>query len=152
LSDRSNEDAARMIHADGIHVLIDASGHTAGNRLPVFAWKPAPVQVSWLGYFATTGVAEIDYLLGDSFVTPANEAAHFTETIWRLPESYLCFTPPKLAMEVGPLPALVNGYVTFGCFNNLAKMGDEVVAVWARVLHAVPNSRLFLKTEAVERC
>jgi protein O-GlcNAc transferase len=146
LSDHSNEDAARMIHADGIHVLIDASGHTAGNRLPVFAWKPAPVQVSWLGYFATTGVAEIDYLLGDSFVTPSNEAAHFTETIWRLPESYLCFTPPKLAMEVGPLPALVNGYVTFGCFNNLAKMGDEVVAVWARVLHAVPNSRLFLKT------
>jgi len=135
-----------MIHADGIHVLIDASGHTAGNRLPVFAWKPSPVQVSWLGYFATTGVAEIDYLLGDSFVTPANEAAHFTEKIWRLPESYLCFTPPKLAMEVGPLPALVNGYVTFGCFNNLAKMGDEVVAVWARVLHAVPNSRLFLKT------
>jgi len=146
LTDCTNEEAARMIYADAVHVLVDASGHTAGNRLPVFAWKPAPVQVSWLGYFATTGVAEMDYLLGDSFVTPAAEAGHFTEKIWRLPEGYLCFTPPNLAVEPGPLPALKVGYVTFGCFNNLSKMGDEVVALWARVLNAIPESRLFLKT------
>lgn len=146
LTDCSNEAAARMIHADGINVLIDASGHTAGNRLPVFAWKPAPIQVSWLGYFATTGVAEIDYVLGDSFVTPEVEADHFMEKIWRLPESYLCFTPPNLTLDVAPLPALAVGYITFGCFNNLSKMGDAVVALWARVLLAVPSSRLFLKT------
>lgn len=146
LAECSNEAAAKMIHADGVHVLIDASGHTAGNRLPVFAWKPAPVQISWLGYFATTGVAEIDYLLGDTFVTPVAEEAHFTEEIWRLPDSYLCFTPPGIAVDVGPLPALAAGCVTFGCFNNLSKMGDDVAALWARVLHAVPASRLFLKT------
>lgn len=146
LVELDNEAAAKLIHGDGIHVLIDASGHTAGNLLPVFAWKPAPIQVSWLGYFASTGVTEIDYLLGDSLVTPEVEAAHFTEKIWRLPESYLCFTPPGLALEVGPLPALAAGHVTFGCFNNLSKMGDAVVALWAKVLLAVPNARLFLKT------
>lgn len=146
LADAGDEDAARMIHADGIHILIDASGHTAGNRLPVFAWKPAPIQISWLGYFATTGVREIDYLLGDPFVTPRVEEAHFTEKVWRLPESYLCFTPPNVALEVSELPALAAGFITFGCFNNLAKMTDEVVALWSRILHAVPQSRLFLKT------
>jgi predicted O-linked N-acetylglucosamine transferase (SPINDLY family) len=145
LADYGNEGAARLIHADGVHVLIDASGHTAGNRLPVFAWKPAPIQVSWLGYFATTGVAEIDYLLGDPFVTPEEENEHFTEKVWRLPESYLCFTAPTFALEVAALPALSAGYVTFACFNNLSKMNDAVVALWARLLHSVPQSRLFLK-------
>lgn len=146
LADCRDEEAARMIHADGVHVLIDASGHTSGNRLPIFAWKPAPVQLTWLGYFATTGVKEMDYLLGDRFVTPETDAAHFTEKIWRLPESYLCFTPPNVALEVNTLPALAGGCLTFGCFNNLAKMTDEVVELWARILHAVPQSRLFLKT------
>ena len=144
----SDEQAARQIHSDGMHVLLDLSGHTGReNRLPLFAWKPAPVQASWLGYFATTGVAEIDYLLGDPHVTPQDEEGHFTETIWRLPESYLCFTPPGVAQDPGPLPALAEGHVTFGCFNNLNKMNEAVVALWARVLQAIPDSRLFLKTK-----
>ncbi len=143
----SDEAAARLIHADGVHVLIDLSGHTKHNRLPVFAWKPAPVQASWLGYFATTGVAEMDYLLADAYVAPLGEEEQFTETIWRLPQSYLCFTAPKFDLDVSPLPALTAGCVTFGCFNNLVKMNDTVVALWARVLQAVPNSRLFLKTK-----
>jgi len=105
------------------------------------------VQVSWLGYFATTGVAEMDYLLADAHVAPGGEEDHFTETIWRLPQSYLCFTAPKYDLEVSPLPALTTGCVTFGCFNNLVKMNDAVVALWARVLAAVPDSRLFLKTK-----
>ena len=137
--------AADVIHADGIHVLLDCSGHTGKNRLPVFAWKPAPVQVSWPGYFATTGVAEMDYLVGDPYVTPAGEAGHFTETVWQLPETYLCFTPPDVPLEVGPLPALSSNSVTFGSFNNLTKMNDAVVTLWAKVLQAVPHSRLFLK-------
>ncbi|MGA9665069.1 MAG: glycosyltransferase, partial [Gallionella sp.] len=143
----SDEAAARMIHADGVHVLIDLSGHTKHNRLPVFAWKPAPVQASWLGYFATTGVAEMDYLLADAYVAPDGEEGHFTEAIWRLPQSYLCFTAPKFDLDVSPLPALTTGCVTFGCFNNLVKMNDAVVALWARVLQAVPGSRLLLKTK-----
>ncbi|MDD2893503.1 MAG: tetratricopeptide repeat protein [Halothiobacillaceae bacterium] len=143
----SDEALARRIHDDGIDILIDLSGHTAHNRLPVFAWKPAPVQVSWLGYFATTGLTEMDYLLGDSHVTPPEEAHHFTETIWRMPETYLCFTEPDVGVAVEPLPALRRGFITFGCFNSLAKMNDGVVALWARVLKAVPQSCLYLKTK-----
>ncbi|MDD2893502.1 MAG: tetratricopeptide repeat protein [Halothiobacillaceae bacterium] len=143
----SDEALAAKIYDDAIDILIDLSGHTAHNRLPVFAWKPAPVQASWLGYFATTGVTEIDYLLGDSHVTPPGEERHFTEQVWRLPETYLCFTEPDVEVPVAPLPASANGHVTFGCFNNLSKMNDEVVALWARVLHAVPHSRLMLKTK-----
>jgi protein O-GlcNAc transferase len=127
-------------------VLLDLSGHTAKNRLPMFAWKPAPVQVSWLGYFASTGVAEMDYVIGDAHIAPARDECHFSESICRLPDSYLCFTPPNVAVEPGPLPALGNTQVTFGCFNKLTKMNNAVVALWARVLLAVPHSRLFLKT------
>jgi predicted O-linked N-acetylglucosamine transferase (SPINDLY family) len=141
----SDESAARLIHEDGVDILIDLSGHTSHNRLPLFAWKPAPVLVSWLGYFATTGVAAIDYLIADPWVLPKAEEAYFTERIWRLPETRLCFTPPAVDIDVSPLPALANGYVTFGCFNNLAKMNDQVVAVWALILKAIPHSRLLLK-------
>lgn len=143
----SDEATAQLIHNDGIHVLLDLSGHTAKNRLPVFAWKPAPVQATWLGYFSSTGVAEMDYLLGDSRIAPIEDESHFSEEIWRLPNSYLCFTPPSVAIEAGLLPALETHQVTFGCFNNLTKMNDAVVALWARVLNAVPGSRLFLKTK-----
>ncbi|OOG48455.1 peptide-binding protein [Polaromonas sp. A23] len=141
----SDEDLAQKIHDDRIDILMDLSGHTAHNRLPVFAWKPAPVQVSWLGYFATTGVAAIDYLIADPWTLPASEERSFTEKIWRLPETRLCFTPPDADVTVSPLPALSNGYVTFGCFNNLTKMNNAVVALWARILKEVPGSRLFLK-------
>lgn len=139
--------AARRIHDDGIHILIDLSGHSRYNRLPVFAWKPAPVQVAWLGYFATTGVAEIGWLIADPWTLPPEEEAWFTEKIRRMPETRLCFTPPGLDIAVSALPALVNGYVTFGCFNNLTKMNDAVVALWSRVLAAVPGSRLLLKAK-----
>jgi protein O-GlcNAc transferase len=141
----SDEAAANLIHSDGINILIDLSGHTAKNGLPIFAWKPAPIQVTWLGYFASTGVAEIDYIVGDSYVTPVEEANHFTEKIWRLPESYLCFTQPNEDVDVVPLPALTNGSVTFGCFNKIERMSDKVVEVWGRILKAIPDSRLFLK-------
>lgn len=146
LNGMRDEAAARMIHGDGLHVLLDLSGHTGENRLPVFAWKPAPVQATWLGYFATTGVPGMDYLLGDRHVTPTSETSHFTEKIWPLPESYMCFTEPDMALEVGPLPAVSTGYVTFASFNNLTKMNDAVVAVWANVLKAVPGSKLYLKS------
>jgi protein O-GlcNAc transferase len=138
---------AQRIREDHIDILIDLAGHTGHNRLPLFAWKPAPVQVNWLGYFATTGVAAIDYLIADPWTLPETEEQNFTETIWRLPETRLCFTPPNVSIDVAPLPALERGYVTFGNFNNLAKMNDEVVFLWARILNAIPNSRLTLKTQ-----
>jgi len=145
----SDEHAAEQIRNDAIDILIDLSGHTAYNRLPVFAWKPAPVQLSWLGYFATTGVSAIDYLLADPWTLPESEESHFTEQIWRLPETRLCFKSPDADVELGPLPALANGCVTFGCFNNLTKMNDAVVQLWARILNAVPASRLFLRGRQV---
>jgi protein O-GlcNAc transferase len=137
-----DEAAARLIHEDGLHVLIDLSGHTARNRLPVFAWKPAPVQASWLGYFATTGVAEIDWFLADETGVPPQHQGHFTERLWYLPETRLCFTPPDTAEPVAPLPALRRGFVCFGSFQKRAKIDDAVLRVWSRVLAACPGARL----------
>ena len=139
--------AARLIHDDGVHVLLDLSGHTSHNRLPVFAWKPAPVQASWLGYSASTGLAEMDYLLADPYVVPPSEEKQFAEAIWRLPECYLCFSPPRREVEVGSLPALEEGLITFGCFNNPVKINGQVIALWAKVLAAIPGSRLLLKAK-----
>jgi protein O-GlcNAc transferase len=141
----NDEALVRQIGEDRIDILIDLCGHTGENRLPAFAWKPAPVQATWLGYLGTTGVDAIDYLIADDLTLPPELEPHFTEKIWRLPKSYLCFTPPGEDDTIGPLPALANGYVTFGSFNNLAKVGPDVVSLWARVLHAVPSSRLLLK-------
>jgi len=146
----SDSNLAQLIRDDGIDILIDLSGHTAKTRLPMFAWKPAPIQVSWLGYFATTGVAAMDYIIADSWTVPKSEESHFTEKIQRLPETYLCYTPPDADVPVAPLPALVNGTITFGCFNNIAKMNDAVVALWARLLTEAPGSRLFLKTAQLD--
>ena len=142
----SDKALAQKIQSDRIDILIDLSGHTAHNRLMMFAWKPAPVQATWLGYLATTGLTEMDYLIADEWTLPATGDEQFTEKIWRIPNSYLCFTPPGQIIDVAALPALANGYVTFGSFNNLSKMNDSVVALWARVLNAIPNSRLFLKS------
>lgn len=150
LAGLSDEAAARRIRDDRIDVLVDLSGHTVYNRLPVFAWRPAPVQVSWLGYFASTGLRAIDYVLADPHVVPASEETQFVERVWRLPDSYLCFTPPVEPADVGPLPMQTNGAVTFGCFNHLMKINDTVIDAWARILHAVPGSRLFLKAKQLD--
>lgn len=144
LADRA---AAAAIHAQAIHVLLDLSGHTADNRLPVFAHRPAPVQATWLGYYATTGLPEIDHFIGDPHVCPESEDRNFTEKLWRLPETWLCLAAPDASVPVRGLPALANGHATFGCFGNLAKMGDPVVAVWAEILARSPGSKLFLKSK-----
>ncbi|WP_175676187.1 tetratricopeptide repeat protein [Burkholderia ambifaria] len=141
----NRDQAARMIHDDGIDVLVDLAGHTNWSGLPVFAHRPAPVQASWLGFFATTGCRAIDYFIGDPHTLPADEAHHFVEQPWHLPDSYLCFTPPAYDVAVGPLPMATNGGVTFGCFGKLTKISDDVIALWSRLLHALPDARLMLK-------
>lgn len=154
----SDEAVAALIRRDGIDILIDLSGHTCGNRLLVFARKPAPIQATWIGYFATTGLRAMDYIIGDRFVLPPGEERHYVEKPLRLPDGYLCFTPPALPVDVAPLPALAAGRLTFGSFNNISKINAAVVALWARILHSVPNSRLLLKTQTLgspvmrERC
>lgn len=152
LASMNDEEAAARIRDDRIDILLDLSGHMNFNRLPLFAWRPAPVQASWLGYFASTGLPTMDYLLGDPHVLPAGAEDQYVERLWRLPDSYLCFTPPAEDVEVGPLPMLTRGHVTFGCFNHLMKMNDRVVEIWARILRAVPGSRLFLKAKQLDMC
>jgi protein O-GlcNAc transferase len=144
----TDEAAATTIRNDGVHILFDMAGHTDSNRLPVFAWKPAPVQVSWIGYFASTGLPAIDYVLGDQWVLPPEEADHFVERPWRLPHGYLCFTPPEPAVPIDRAAMTDRARpLTFGCFSDLVKVNDGVVAVWSRILRAVPESRLFLKAQ-----
>ena len=149
ISSLSDDEAANLVRRDGIDILIDLSGHTGHHRLQLFARKPAPVQATWMGYYATTGVRAMDYIIADRFVLPPEEERFFVEKPARLPYSYLCFTPPQLDIEVSSLPALAAGVVTFGCFNGIVKITPEVVRLWAEILRAVPNSRLFLKTMAL---
>ena len=141
--------AAGMIEQDGIDILVDLSGHTAGNRLLLFARRPAPVQVTWLGYFGTTGLAAIDYILADGFVVAEGEEAYFSEKVWRLPGCYLCYTAHALDIAVAPPPMLRRGHVTLGCFNNRAKLGRETLELWVRILDRLPTAHLFLKTKAL---
>ncbi|VWD36492.1 tetratricopeptide repeat protein [Burkholderia contaminans] len=145
------EAAARMIHDDEIDVLVDLAGHTQSSGLAVFGWKPAPVQASWLGFFASTGCDAIDYFIGDRYTLPDAEAHHFVEQPWRLPDSFLCFTPPACDVEVGPLPMAARGHPTFGCFGQLVKIGDDVVRAWSRILHTLPDARLLLKAHELGR-
>ncbi|NOU00233.1 MAG: tetratricopeptide repeat protein [Gallionella sp.] len=146
----NDQAAAQLIHADRVNVLLDLSGHTAHSRLPIFAWKPAPVQCTWLGLPTTTGMTEMDYVLGDPIATPPEDAGHFSEKIWRLPETYICLSAPDASLNVSALPALANGFITFASFNNLAKMNDATVALWARILTTLPTSRLLLKAHQLK--
>ena len=140
----SDEALAQRIHADGIDVLVDLSGHTAGNRLRAFALKPAPVQVTWIGYPGTTGLQSMDYRLTDACLDPEGVGGvHYTESLVRL-STYSYFSPPAGAPDVGDLPCGRRGHMTFACLNNTAKINAQVLALWAQVLHAVPSSELII--------
>lgn len=143
-----DDKVVEMIIADRIDILVDLAGHTEGGRLNVFARKPAPLQVAWFGYFASTGLTAIDYVIADPVVLPVAEESHFVERAWRLPDTYYGYTPPNVALEPGPLPAATagNGRITFGCFNNAVKAGPEVLSCWAEILKALPEATLFLKS------
>lgn len=145
LSGADDRTAARMIEDDGIDVLIDLAGHTSENRLPVFAYRPAPVQITYLGYPATTGMRAMDYRISDALADPPGMTErHYLEEILRLERCLWCYRPPSDCADPGPLPALANGFVTFGSFNGVIKLSPECLALWARVLHAVPDSRLLI--------
>ena len=145
----SDGQAAQWIRRDDIDILVDLAGHTGGNRLLAFARKPAPIQVSYLGYLGTTGLSAIDYYLTDAHADPPGlSEAHYQEPLIRLPECGFCYAPGP-APEVRPEPPSPrSGQVTFGCLNNPAKVSDEVLAVWSRVLATVPGSRLLLRAGA----
>jgi predicted O-linked N-acetylglucosamine transferase (SPINDLY family) len=141
----NDEELTEGIRADQVDVLFDLAGHTAGNRLLVFARKPAPIQITWLGYVGTTGLQAMDYLLADRFEIPLGQERFYRERILRMPDGYVCYEPPATPIEPGPLPALENGIIHFGSFNNPAKITPQVVEVWAKILNRVPGSRLVMK-------
>ncbi len=147
----SDDELAERIRLDGIDILVDLSGHTAGNRLPAFARKPAPLQVGWLGYNGTTGLDAMDYRLVDAFTDPEGiSEAYNSERLYRLHGCFVSYLPPQDCPEVVMPPCQHNGYVTFGSFNNLAKLTLETQEKWAALLNAVPNSRLLLKAAAFD--
>ena len=145
----SDRDLDARVVADRIDILADLSGHTGGNRLMVLARKPAPVSFTWLGYFATTGLAAIDYVLANKWVIPAEEARQWSEAAWRLPDTYLCYATPRDTLPPTPLPALTTRHITFGCFNNFNKLTDATLAAWSALLAAVPCSRLILRSSGL---
>ena len=136
--------AEQMILDDRIDILVDLAGHTAGNRLDIFALKPAPLQATWLGYLNTTGLPTVDYRITDEILDPVGEPVRDTEEPFRLAGGFCCFEPWPHSPTVGPLPAASRGYLTFGSLHNLFKLNQAVFDLWSRVLHAVPSSRLLM--------
>lgn len=147
----SDDELASHIHRDGIQVLVDLSGHTAGHRLAMFARQPAPVQLSWLGFLASTGVPGMHYLLADPISAPLTHASHFTEQLWHLPHTVNCLSIPHTdqTIDVNPLPALQNGHITFGCFQTRAKMNQSVLKTWADLLMAIPSAKLLIQSKTL---
>ncbi len=144
-----DEKLANRIKRDRIDILVDLAGHTAHHRLGVFARKPAPIQVTYLGYPNTTGLAVMDYRFTDAWADPPGWTEHLhSERLVRLPDGFLCFRPAE-GIAVSPPPSLHSGYVTFGSFNNMGKITEEVIALWCDLLHAVPGSHLMLKYKAL---
>jgi predicted O-linked N-acetylglucosamine transferase (SPINDLY family) len=140
----SNEAAIELIRRDGIDILVDLSGHTSESRIRLFAYKPAPVQVTYLGYPNTTGMTAIDYRLTDALADPPGMNDELNvEKLWRLPTCAWCYEPPKDTPTVEPRG---EGPITFGCFNAFAKINHKIIAMWAQVLHRMPGSRLLLKS------
>ncbi|HIJ53672.1 MAG TPA: FkbM family methyltransferase [Planctomycetes bacterium] len=141
----SDEAVVEMIEKDKIDILVDLAGHTGNNRLPVLAHKPAPIQVTYLGYPDTTGMEQIDYRLTDELADPPESQQFYTEELLYLPDGFLCYKPAGYAPPVAPLPVLKNGYITFGSFNNNCKVNPFIMSIWAEVLKVNDNSRFVMK-------
>ena len=150
ISRLSARDAARLIERDGIDILVDLAGHTQGSGLPVLARRPAPVQMTAIGYMATTGLRAVDYFLSDIYCSPWDMGARgFSEKVLRMPHSHLCYAPVLRDMPKsgGEAPFVKNGYITFGSFNNFSKVSDDMLALWRGVLERMKGARLVVKSK-----
>jgi protein O-GlcNAc transferase len=144
LADAALAQVARQL---GIDILVDLGGYGDAGRMAACANRLAPVQMKWVGMQThSTGLAEMDWFLTDRWETPEGFEKLYSEKLLRLEDGYVCYSPPPHAPDVVPLPALANGFVTFGCFNNLAKITQAVITTWAEILRRLPDSRLILKT------
>ena len=151
ISEIPDIDVASQARADGIDGLLDRDGHFGNNRLGVFALKSAPVQASCLGYPNTTGLQSMDYWIGDRLLSPPQIQPYFTEQSIAQPRCLNCHAVPDGAPLPGPLPAMENRFITFGCFNNGAKISPRTVYFWAKLLQSVPDSRLLFKARKLPR-
>ena len=141
----TDAEVANLVRSDGIDILIDLSGHTNGGRLGVFALKPAPVQMTYLGYLNTTGLSTIDYRITDAYGDPAETSdAYYVEKLLRLRACMWCYRPRESMPDVGSPPAITNGHITFGSFNNAMKINSRMTALWSQILSATPGSKLVI--------
>ncbi len=147
----SDEDLERILRADELDILVELTGHSNHQRLAVLATRVAPVQVTYLGYPNTTGVAAIDYRITDARTDPPGESDGLhSEKLFRLPETFLCYAPPAVKVEAPAAPFHRTGHITFGSFNNFAKISPITIKLWSRVLASVPNSKLLVKTRGLQ--
>lgn len=145
VAEMNDQEIAQVIRNDGIDILVDLGGHTSDNMLPVLALKPARVQISAIGWVGSTGMKEVDYVLGDEFCAPQEQQETYLEKMLSIRGSHFCFHIFGEMPAVAEMPFLHNGYITFGCFNNFSKVTDEMLVAWGEILQLVPNSRLLLK-------
>ena len=148
VADKTDSELARIIYEDGIDILVDLAGHTAGNRLKAFTYRPAPVQATYLGFFAASGLEAMDYWITDEVLHPPDTQEQSRESIYRLPRCSFCYQPPAEAPEIAPCPN-TDDQVVFGSFHHLSKLGPELIATWSRLLHRLPNSRFFLMDKSL---
>ena len=149
IANLSDKEAANRVLSDRIDILVDLSGHTARNRLSLFTCKSAPIQAAWLGYWGTTGLTQMDYLVSDAITVSPDQERFYVEKVARLSDGRFCYTPPDYAPEPKAAAAAVGQPFTFGSFNNLAKVGEDTIALWAMVLREVPEARLLLKWKSL---
>jgi len=145
----SDADFCAAVRADGIDLLVDLAGHTASNRLTAFARRPAPTQLTWLGYPNTTGLTAMDYRITDAYADPDSADRWHSEKLLRLPGPFSCYRPPEESPPVAASPCSANGFITFGSFNHVAKLNEPLIHLWAAVLKAVPESRLLLRSRSL---
>ena len=144
----NDRDLVSKIKKDKINILMDLSGHTGDNRIGVFALRAAPIQINWAAYLASLGIKEIDYILGDTVVTPLSHQHKYSENILQLKQIWSCLSVSDLKnlKVVNKTPAINNKYITFGSFSNANKINKKVLNAWLKILNNVPNSKLFLKS------
>lgn len=144
--EETTEKLLAQIEADEIDILFDLTGHNSRHRLDVFCARAAPVQVTWAGYMATTGVPQMDWLLGDKVQTPAEDQAFYSERLYQMPDSFICYTPPPDAPPLKGVPPFdENGYISFSSFNKPTKVTERTIRLWADIMRQVPESRLLMK-------
>jgi len=146
ISGYSNAAVIDLIRSDGIDILVDLAGHTAKNRLRIFASKPAPIQISYLGYANTTGLKSMNYLFTDACLDPVECTSFYTEKLIRIDPCFCCYHAPDLSVNISNLPALTKNYVTFGAFHNLTKVSEHILSLWAEILLSIPDSRLIIQS------